>query len=146
MVIPVNTFMVSLRRHFEKTCSKSAHAEAVRKKNSGGLENCTVTVSDGIIINLYGLVEGRQPDAVMYRRSEMEQFLQESFVIDRVQYCIYSNAAYMLRAWLIKAYPRHTATAVQESFNEAMNVVRTTIEGRYKKSKSHLRHKTYLVT
>eukprot|EP00171_Calliarthron_tuberculosum_P019568 IDg19568t1 len=100
-------------------------------KRFHGLTYQTVTVPDGLIIHLYGPVEGRQPDSVMYCRSGMEHFLQENFIIDGVQYCIYGDAAYMLRAWLITAYPRHTATAAQASFNKEMNAVRTAVEWSY---------------
>eukprot|EP00171_Calliarthron_tuberculosum_P020630 IDg20630t1 len=88
----------------------------------------TVTVPDGLIMHLYGPVEGRQPDCVMYGRSGLDGCMEENFRVDGKQFCIYGDAAYVLREWLVTAYPRHTATAEQQAFNVSMNRVRTAVE------------------
>lgn len=73
---------------YNKRANYSGH------KRFQGLTYQTVTVQDGIIINLFGLVEGRKPDSVTYSRSGMEQYLKENLFIEGIQYCIYGDAAY----------------------------------------------------
>eukprot|EP00171_Calliarthron_tuberculosum_P008826 IDg8826t1 len=91
----------------------------------------TVTVPDGLILHIHGPTEGRQPDAVMYSRSNMDDILRDNLLIDGKQYCIYGDVAYRLRPWLCTVFPRRTATADQIQFNVSMNGVRTCVEWSY---------------
>eukprot|EP00171_Calliarthron_tuberculosum_P000729 IDg729t1 len=81
-------------------------------------------------MHLYGPVEGQQPDNVMYTRSGVDKSLEETLFIEGKQYSIYGDAAYVLREWLVTAYPRHTANSAQVSFNKAMNSCYCAIFGR----------------
>eukprot|EP00171_Calliarthron_tuberculosum_P001921 IDg1921t1 len=91
----------------------------------------TITVPDGLILHMHGPTEGRQPDVVMYSRSNVDELLRDSLLIAEKQYCIYGDAAYRLRPWLCTAYPRRTATEDQVAFNKSMNAVRTCVEWSY---------------
>jgi len=96
----------------------------------------TITTPDGLVFHVYGPEEGRRHDLTLYRKSNMDQLLQNHLLIDR-QYCIYEDAAYMLRPWLQVAYPREIATQSQQDYNKHMSSVREAVEWSYKEIKLH---------
>eukprot|EP00171_Calliarthron_tuberculosum_P021988 IDg21988t1 len=70
----------------------------------------TITTPDGLILHLYGLVEGRQPDAYLYRQSGIDEDLRHHLVVDGKQYYLYADKAYVLRSWMHTAYPHPPMT------------------------------------
>ena len=88
----------------------------------------TITTPDGLIFHLHGPEVGRRHDLTLLRSSQIESTLQENMVIDGKQYCIYGDAAYMLRAWLQTAFPRLTADAAQTIYNTKMSSMSEAVE------------------
>lgn len=103
----------------------------------------TVTAPDGLILHIFGLTEGRQPDSVMYARSGTDDFLRDNLVIENKQYFIYGDASYRLRPWLATSYPRRTASSKEIEFNRSMNVVRTCVEWSYAELKQSFTSQDY---
>eukprot|EP00171_Calliarthron_tuberculosum_P001540 IDg1540t1 len=65
----------------------------------------TITTPDGLILHLYGSMEGRQPDAYLYRQSGIDEDLRHHYVVNGKQYYLYAEKAYVLRPWMQTAYP-----------------------------------------
>ena len=55
-----------------------------------------VTTPDGIIFHLYGPVEGRQPDAFLYRSSGPDEILCNGLKVNGTQYCMYGYQAHVI--------------------------------------------------
>lgn len=91
----------------------------------------TITTPDGLIFHLYGPVEGRRPDAYLYRESGVDLLLQQHLHIDGEQFYLYADKAYVVRPWMQTAFPGPTLTAEQAEFNRSMNTVRTAVEWSY---------------
>lgn len=60
----------------------------------------TITTPDRFIFHLYGPVEGRQPDAYLYRQSGIDDDLRVRLCINNEQHYIYGDKAYVLRPWM----------------------------------------------
>jgi hypothetical protein len=79
----------------------------------------------GLIISLYGPVEGRRHDITLYRFSNIEDKLKA--VHEDCGAYIYGDPAYMLRPWLITPY-KGNVHADQQAFNKDMSSVRQSVE------------------
>lgn len=66
--------------------------------------NCLVYQSmstpDRPIVSLGGPVEGRRHDMTLFQRSNWEEVMEQYFLIDRVQFLIYGDYAYLVRPWM----------------------------------------------
>lgn len=91
-----------------------------------------ITTPDGVMFYMYGPEVGRRHDMTLYRESGIGPTLEEGIFINGKQYCIFGNAAYILRAWLQTTYPQTNATASELAYNQAMSAVREAVEGTYK--------------
>lgn len=92
----------------------------------------TITTPDGLMFYMYGPEVGRRHDMTLYRQSGIGDELAAVLLIDGKQYCIYGDAAYLLRPWLQTAHPRLNATAAELMYNKLMSAVRTAVEWTYK--------------
>lgn len=92
----------------------------------------TITTPDGLMFFMYGPEVGRRHDMTLYRDSGIGEALENVLLIDGKQYCIYGDAAYLLRPWLQTAYPRINATAAELVYNREMSAVREAVEWTYK--------------
>lgn len=92
----------------------------------------TVTTPDGLLFYLFGPEVGRRHDMTLYRESGLGTVLEEGMVIDGKQYCIFGDAAYILRAWLQTAYQSISASPQEMMYNAAMSAVREAVEWTYK--------------
>ena len=92
----------------------------------------TVTTPDGLLFYMYGPEMGRRHDMMLYRESGMDGILQSTFHIGGGQYCLYVDAAYIIRPWLQTACPRVEASAEQLWYNKGMSSVREAVEWTYK--------------
>eukprot|EP00171_Calliarthron_tuberculosum_P022181 IDg22181t1 len=106
-------------------------------ENGGALTRC-IGFIDGTKIKMPDLVvqiifkeAWRQPDAYLYRKSQLEAALRDNLVYEGEQHYIYGDSAYVLRPWLQTAYPRSTATEEQRNLNRSMNGARTAVEWSY---------------
>lgn len=92
----------------------------------------TITTLDGLIFSFYGPEESRRHDLILLRRSGITSILEECLLINERQFCVYGDAAYLLRPWIQKAYDLDTATEEQKLFKKLMSAVRVTVEWNYK--------------
>eukprot|EP00171_Calliarthron_tuberculosum_P004019 IDg4019t1 len=81
--------------------------------------------------------EGRRPDAYIYQKSGLGPILEEHLFIDGKQYCIFGDAAYILRAWMQIAFPREGATVEERAYNKSMCGARIAVEWSYGEVKQH---------
>ena len=58
----------------------------------------TITTPDGLMFCLYDPEVGHRNDMNLYWESGLDQQLQNNMIVDRKQYCLYGDAAYILRA------------------------------------------------
>lgn len=58
----------------------------------------------------------------------MDDLLQQHLYIKGKKYCIYGDAAYMLRPWLQIAFPRTIETTRQAEYNKKMSAAREAVE------------------
>ena len=89
----------------------------------------SIAAPNGLIANLYGLIEGKRHDSAM---------LAESRLLDQMQlhcndanghpFCVYGDAAYLLRAHLLKSFQGARPNDQQKEFHIAMSSDRTSVE------------------
>lgn len=91
----------------------------------------TISTPDGLIFHVFGPIEGRQPDAYLYLKSNLEQYLQQYLNNEGVQYYIYGDQAYHMRPWMQVGYPKRNSTPEQRKHNRAMNSARVCVEWSY---------------
>jgi hypothetical protein len=99
-----------------------------------------VSAPDGLILHLFGPVEGRRHDMTLYRESNIDHLLQSSMNINGVQYCLYGDPAYCLRPYLQVGYQGSNLTADQILFNASMSKVRIAVEWAFRDVKMYFTH------
>lgn len=92
----------------------------------------SVSTPDGLIFHLWGPEDGRRHDSTLYNKSGMDAILEDGLLLATIRYCIYADAAYLLRPWLQVAFARVGATADELVYNTGMNAGRTSVEWSYK--------------
>lgn len=92
----------------------------------------TMTTPDGLMFYMYGPEVGRRHDMTLYRESRLGEVLEAVMVIDGKQFCLFGDAAYLLRPWLQTAFPRLNASVQDMLYNKAMSMVRVAVEWTYK--------------
>lgn len=107
-------------------CEPAGHGSLQRSLYSGHeIFHCliyqTITTSDGLMLYLHGPEVGRLHNMTVDRQSGLGSILEEHLMIGGIQYCIYGDAAYILRSWLQTAYPTTTATPAQLAYNKRMS-------------------------
>ena len=88
----------------------------------------TVTTPDGLIFKLYGPEVGRRHDLTLLRESGLQDRLRLCLKINDRHFYIYSDAAYMLRAWLQVAYQRVGACVERQTINTCLSAVSIAVE------------------
>ena len=68
----------------------------------------------------------------LYRESGLDVSLQQNMVVDGKQYCLYADAACILRVYLQVAFPRASSTPTQRVYGALMSAVREAVEWTYK--------------
>ena len=92
----------------------------------------TITTPVGLMFYLYGTEVGRRYDMTLYTESGLDVSLQQVMVGDGKQYCLYADAAYILRVYLQVAFPRASSTPTQRVYGAHMSAVREAVEWTYK--------------
>lgn len=92
----------------------------------------TIRTPDGLIFSLYGPEVGQRHDLSLLRNSGVADSLASCLLIEKRQFYIYGDPAYMLRPWLQTAFERVGATTERELYNTAMSAVRISVEWNYK--------------
>jgi hypothetical protein len=97
-----------------------------------------ISAPDGLILHLFGPVEGRRHDMSLYRESLMDDILQNSMVIQGVQYCLYCDPAYCLRPCLQIGHQGSNMSPEQLQFNASMSKVRIGLEWAFRDVFTHI--------
>ena len=93
----------------------------------------SVVQPNGLIVNLFGPIEGRRHDAAMLAESGLlAQLQQHSRAPNGRVLCIYGDPAYPLRQELQSPFRRPGLTPQQEEFNRSMSKVRISVEWEFK--------------
>ena len=88
----------------------------------------SIQVPNGLIVNMYGPIEGRRHDAAMLAESGILQQLEE-FVDERGQpFYVYGDPAYPLRPQLMGPFKGAHLTPQEEEFNKKMSKIRECVE------------------
>ena len=90
---------------------------------------------DGLVLHVYGPIEGRRHDWTMYTRSGLDDHLSEILEVDSERYCTYGDSGYNRRWFTEVPYQGSHLTPPQVAFNEAMSAVRITVEWIFKELK-----------
>ena len=90
---------------------------------------------DGLVLHVYGPIEGRRHDWTMYTRSGLDDHLSEILEVDSERYCIYGDSGYNRRWFMEVSYQGSHLTPPQVAFNRAMSAVRITVEWIFKELK-----------
>jgi hypothetical protein len=85
-----------------------------------------ITVPDGLIISMYGPVEGRRHDATMLSMSRILDILQNHPVFRH--YCMYGDPAYGCRDCICCPFPLAELDSFEAEFNSSMSSVRESVE------------------
>ena len=98
-------------------------------KKVHGIKFQSVAAPNGLIANLFGLVEGRRHDSAILAKSGLLQML-ECYSVARhgSTLCIYGDPAYPLRPQLQRTFRSAQITNVQNEWNKAMSSVRVSVE------------------
>lgn len=84
----------------------------------------SVTTTDGIMFYLNGPEVGVGHDMTLYRQRNLDQQFQFSTHISGQHFGLYSDAAYVLRAWLQVSFIRTSSIAEKTLYNKCMSSVR----------------------
>jgi len=78
---------------------------------------------------MYGPLEGRRDDMVLYYVSWLDEDLRQTLLIDGVQHCLYGDSAYVPRAWMQTGHGNgQDHPAAERTFDLSMSHVRETVE------------------
>lgn len=92
----------------------------------------SLSTPDGLMVALYGPVEGRRHDLTLFRQSGWEQVMSDSFNIEGRQYYVYGDSAYLIRPYMQRPFLNGFATAEQVAFNSEMSSLRVLVEHNYR--------------
>jgi DDE superfamily endonuclease len=99
-----------------------------------------ISAPDGLILHLFGPMEGRRHDMTLYRASQIDGVLQHSLLINEIQYYLYGDAAYCLRPYLQTGYHGSTLNMEQIQFNMSMSRLRIAVEWAFRDIKTYFTH------
>lgn len=106
-------------------------------KRCHSLKFQSVVSPDGMILNMFGPVEGRRHDSALLRLSSIqEQFEERRLELvgeDGLQFSLYGDPAYPVRDYLLAPYRGNNLTPPQQEFNRRMSAVREAVEWQFGK-------------
>ena len=98
-------------------------------KRVHALKYQSVTTPDGLIVDLFGPVEGRRHDMFLMKKSAfMERLRCYSRDTDGNIMSIYGDPAYALSAYILCGFKGSNLSQQQQTFNMKMSAVRATVE------------------
>ncbi|KIJ40659.1 hypothetical protein M422DRAFT_104672, partial [Sphaerobolus stellatus SS14] len=88
---------------------------------------------DGIIIHVYGPVEGRRHDEAVFKESGLAALLEEHFwTPNNHPLFMYGDPAYSMSGHIMAPYKGPAITPQQQAFNAAMSKIREPVEWTFK--------------
>ncbi|KIJ31630.1 hypothetical protein M422DRAFT_98767, partial [Sphaerobolus stellatus SS14] len=92
-----------------------------------------VVSPDGLVIHVYGLVDGRRHDETVYKESGLSAILDKHFwTPDGNPLFIYGDPAYTVSAHIMSPFKGPVITPEEQAFNSAMSRVREPVEWLFK--------------
>ncbi|KAF0684386.1 Aste57867_23621 [Aphanomyces stellatus] len=85
-----------------------------------------ITTPDGVIVSMFGPVEGRRHDSTMLSMSRVLDVMQADPVL--CKFCLYGDPAYGCRQCLCCPFPCAAPGSPEAAFNSAMSSVREAVE------------------
>ena len=96
-------------------------------KRTNGLKWQAVVGPDGIVMHLFGPVEGRRHDMTLFQMSGLETKVLD-LQISNKQYCIAGDSGYVLREFLVTPYTGTQLSDEQRLFNKTLSSARIAVE------------------
>ncbi|KIJ24166.1 hypothetical protein M422DRAFT_195025 [Sphaerobolus stellatus SS14] len=88
---------------------------------------------DGMVIHVYGPVEGRRHDETVYKESRLEDILDKHFwTPDDSPLFVYGDPAYNVSAHIMAPFKGPVLTQEEHAFNSAMSKIREPVEWFFK--------------
>lgn len=100
----------------------------------------SVTSPDGLVFHMFGPMEGRRHDITLFRKSGLEDVLEAEFEVEGRQFYLFGDPAYVLRAYMQKAFEGAALSEAQRAFNKAMAECRTAVEWGFKDIRKYFTH------
>jgi nuclease HARBI1 len=98
-----------------------------------------IPAPDGLVLHLFGPVEGRLHDMFLYKESGPDDNLRSSLVISNRQFYLYEDPAYILRPYLQVGFKGSSTTPEEIAFN-SISKVRVTAEWAFRDVKQYFTH------
>lgn len=95
-----------------------------------GIKFQSVVAPNGLIVDLWGPMDGRRGDGYMLRESRLESRLQQFCAITGSDYYVYGDPAYPLTPYIMRGL-KGPMTAIEAAFCQAMSRERITVEWGY---------------
>jgi len=96
----------------------------------------SICTPDGLLFHLFGPVEGRRHDMLLYHESGIDAQLEATLLIDETQFGIYGDSAYIIRSWIQRGYGAWPdGDAEEQAYDGAMNRLREAVEWGFKEVK-----------
>jgi nuclease HARBI1 len=111
-------------------------------KRRNALKWQAVTAPDGMVLNLFGPMEGRRHDMHIFHSSDIEDKLSGSMLFNGIQYHLYADAGYVLRPYMLVGFGGSLAPQEQD-LNRRMSRVRVAIEWAFKDIKKYFAHAAF---
>lgn len=93
--------------------------------------------SDVLILYAHGPVEGRPHDWTHYTKNEMDRQLEDAFLVDVIELCIYGYSGYNFCVYLEAPFQRGSISGEMAALNSSMSTVGLCVERRFKEVKLH---------
>ena len=97
-------------------------------KRTHALKYQSIVTPNGLIVNLFGPIEGRRHDAFLLSESKVLHYLQTLNQGETEPLCLYGDPAYPLRPELQAPFKGSSLTSQQALFNKQMSMSRITVE------------------
>jgi hypothetical protein len=108
--------------YFQRTCYNG-------HKKYHALKFQSIVSPDGIILHLFGPIEGRRHDCILLRESNLDSIFDDP---RSTGYHIYGDPAYARRGYMLSGYKGSNLTDAQKLFNTRMSKVRESVEWGFK--------------
>jgi hypothetical protein len=99
-----------------------------------------ISAPDGLVLHLFGPIEGRRHDMFLYNASGIDHILQTSLSISGRQYYIYGDVAYTVRPYLKVGFKGTTLSPEEVAFDSSMSKVRVAVEWAFRDVKQYFTH------
>ncbi|PXF46694.1 hypothetical protein BWQ96_03520 [Gracilariopsis chorda] len=133
-------FMDGTNLYISRPKGSAQHATYIGHKRRNCLKFQALSTPDGLIFHIFGPVEGRRHDMMVYRHSNIDEELSTTLCIYGTQYYIYGDPAYVIRPYLIIGYGGAFLTEKQKQFNKEMSACRTAVQWALKDIKKYFSH------